>query len=133
MKQCLTEYDLPTTLRLHKVRRDRKLREYITETINAEFKRGHTYFEFTNEAENILEGTEVLLQDDKEEWFRLIQPKEDDTGDVKVYGVGITPTSFGKDCTVFIQSFGSGARHLPRGSKILYNHDDQVIISIKGL
>ena len=41
-----------------------------------EFKRGHTYYEFTNDFENILEGKGVLLQEMKtEKWFRLDQDK----------------------------------------------------------
>ena len=75
LKQYLTPYHLPDTFKLHEVDGDCELREYITETLAHidEFKRGHTYYEFTNEIENILEGKEVLLQDKTktEKWFRL--------------------------------------------------------------
>ena len=126
MEQYLKPYILPVTLKQHKVGIDCELRQYITKTLSIEFKRGHTYYEFTNDVENILEGTEVLLQDIKRkdtEWFRLILPQE--VTDVK-YGKGISRDYFGEQYRVFIQSFGSGARHLPRGSSILYNHGDQV-------
>ena len=114
----------------HKVRSDCELRQYLTKTLSVEFRRGHSYFEFTNEVENILEGKEVLLQHKQtKKWFRLVQPGEAATGDIKLYGEGIARSTFGEQYTVFIQSFGSGARHLPRGTYILYNHDDQVIIN----
>ena len=130
LKQYLTPYNLPDTLTLHYVDRDCQLREYITETLNIanEFRRGHAYYEFTNKVENILEGKEVLLQDKKKtkEWFQLVQPKVL-AGRLKLYGEGIACSSFGERYRVFIQSFGSGARHLPNGSNILYNHDDQIV------
>ena len=128
LKQYLMPYHLPNTLRLHKVGSDCELRQYLTKTLRAEFKRGHTYYEFTNEVENILEGKEVLLQDRKKpkKWFQLAQSKEVAAGDIKLYGEGISRSTFGKQYTVFIQSFGSGARHIPRGTYILYNHNDQV-------
>ena len=129
MKQYLTPYHLPTTLRLHKVRSDCELRQYLTKALSVEFRRGHTYYEFTNEVENILEGKEVLLQDKKtKKWFQLDQPEEVAAGKLKLHGEGIARLIFGERYTVFIQSFGSGTRHLPRGTYILYNHDDQVII-----
>ena len=101
---------------------DYELREFITETLSVEFRRGHAYYEFTNEVENILEGKEVLLQDKQNtnKWFRLVLPEKHDAGRSKLYGEGITRSSFGKQYRVFIQSFGSGARHLPHGSSILY-------------
>ena len=92
------------------------------------FERGHTHYEFTNEKENILEGKEVLLQDTKntKNWFRLA-PSEEFAGRLRLYGEGIARSSFGDRYRVFIQSFGSGLRHLLRGSMILYNHSkDQV-------
>ena len=112
-----------------KVRSDCRLREYITETVGVEFKRGHTFYEFTNEIENILVGKEVLLQDKtNKKWFKLAQPEDSTAQDKKFYGEGITRDSFGDQYRVFIQSFGSGARHLRGGSKILYDKDnDQVI------
>ena len=118
-----------TSLKLFKVRSDCKLREYITKTVGVEFKRGHTYYEFTNEIENILVGKEVLLQDKiNKKWFKLAQPEEIIAQDKKFYGEGITRDSFGDQYRVFIQSFGSGARHLRDGSKILYDKDnDQVV------
>ena len=118
-----------TSLKPLKVRSDCKLREYITETVGVEFKRGHTFYEFTNEVENILEGKEVLLQEKRnKKWFKLAPPEEITPRDNKFYGEGITRDSFGDQYRVFIQSFGSGARHLPGGSKILYDSDsDQVV------
>ena len=120
------------TLRLHKVRNDCKLQQYLTKTLTVEVRRGHTYYEFTNEVENILKGKEVLLQDKKKNWFRLVQPEKVAAGEsgIKLYGEGIARSTFGEQYTVFIQSFGSGTRHLPRGTYILYNHDHQVIIII---
>ena len=48
-------------------------------------------------------------------------------GGLGLYGNGIARSKFGDQYRVFIQSFGCGARHLPGGSHILYNHsDDQV-------
>ena len=66
MKQYLIPYQLPPTLKLQKVQCDCELREHFTKTlsyIKQGFRRGHAYYEFTNEVENILEGKEVLLQD----------------------------------------------------------------------
>lgn len=97
------------------------------------FRRGHTYYEFTNEVENILEGKQVLLQDRMQttEWFKLDQSKVLADGRLKLYGEGIARNSFREKYRVFIQSFGSGARYLPRDSYILYNRgDDQVAISV---
>jgi hypothetical protein len=117
-------------LKLLKVRNDCKLREYITKTVGVEFKRGHTYYEFTNEIENILVGKEVLLQEKKnKKWFKLAQPEEITARVRNFYGEGIARSNFGDQYRVFIQSFGSGARRLPRSSNILYDHDnDQVLI-----
>ena len=122
-------------MKFHKVPSDCKLREYVTETLNAEhgFRRGHTYYEFTNEVENILEGKEVLLQDKEKnkEWFRLAPPEKVADEWFKLYGEGIARSSFGEQYRVFIQSFGSGTRYLPKDSSILYNHgDNQVIMHI---
>ena len=106
-----------------------KLQEFIANTLCVEFKRGHAYYEFTNEVENILEGKEVLLQDKRntEKWFRLAPPEDIAAGRLKLYGEGIARSSFGDQYRVFIQSFGSGARYLPYWSSILYNHaEDQV-------
>ena len=132
MKQYRTRYHLPTTLRVHKVGNDCELRQYLTETLTVELKRGHTYYEFTNEVENIPEGKEVLLQDktNTKQWFQLDQEKVLTAGKLKLYGERIALESFGEEYKVFIQSFGSGTRHLPGGSYILYNHGDQVIIAI---
>ena len=111
---------------------DCNLRDFIADISKSKsFKRGHTHYEFTNEKENILEGKEVLLQDKKntKKWFRLA-PSEEVAGRLRLnlYGEGIARSSFGDQYRVFIQSFGSGARHLPRGSCILYNHSvDQVV------
>ena len=114
--------------------RDRELREYVGKVLNVlnGFRRGHTYYEFTNEVENISEGKGVLLQDKKnpKKWFQLVQP-EVLAGRLKLYGEGIVRSRFGGQYRVFIQSFGSGARHLPKGSSILYNHsNNQVSISM---
>ena len=131
LKQYLKPYQRPPTLKLQKVQSDCQLREQFTETmsyIKQGFMRGHAYYEFTNEVENILEGKEVLLQDkqDTEKWFRLAPPEEV-AGRLKLYGEGIARSSYGDQYRVFIQSFGSGARHLPGGSWILYNRgEDQV-------
>ena len=100
-------------------------------SVNQGFRRGHAYYEFTNEIENILEGKQVLLQDKTKTntWFQLDQAKVLADGKLKLYGNGINRSSFGEQYKVFIQSFGSGARHLPNGSSILYNHSvDQVVI-----
>lgn len=124
----LIPYRLPATLKLHTVLMDFELREYITNVLYVEFKRGHTLYEFTDGIENILEGQEVLLQDRRntEKWFRLDQPK---ALGLKLYGEGIERRSFREQYRVFIQSFGPGTRHLPRGSNILYNHrDDQAYV-----
>ena len=111
---------------------DFELREFITEVLCVEFKRGHAFYEFTDGVENILEGQEVLLQDKRntKKWFRLDQAKALSLG-LKLYGEGIARRSFGKQYKVFIQTFGPGARHLPGGSSIYYNHrDDQVVFNI---
>ena len=131
LKPYLKPYSVPATSRLQKVDGDCVLRDFITGGSES-FRRGHTYYEFTNEVENILEGKEVLLQDKKntEKWFQLAPPEEV-AGRLKLYGEGIARSSFGDQYRVFIQSFGSGARHLPRGSWILYNHsEDQVLYSL---
>ena len=116
---------------MHYIDRDCEIQEYITNTLGAEFRRGHAYYEFTNEVENILEGKEVLLQDKKntKKWFQLVQPNifAVGPGRLKLYGEGIARSSFGEQYRVFIQSFGSGARHLPCGSAILYNYDDRTV------
>lgn len=108
--------------------RDCEVREFIRETLSVkEFKRGRTYYEFTNEVENVQEGKEVLLQHKKtEKWFQLVQSEVLAQG-LKLYGEGIARTSFGDSYRVFIQSFGSGARHLPSDSWILYNYNDQKV------
>ncbi len=120
--QYLTPYNLPSTLRVHKVGKDCELRQYLTKTLSAEFKRGHTYYEFTNDIENILEGKEVLVQGEDKKWFQL----SEETAAV-MYGRGISRDSFGDQYRVFVQSFGSGTRYLPKGSWILYNYEDQVL------
>lgn len=110
---------------------DCNLRDFVT-YIGESFRRGHTYYEFTNKVENILEGKEVLLQDknNTEKWFRLAPP-EKVARKRRLYGEGIARKSFGDQYRVFIQSFGSGARHLPHGTSILYNHsEDQVSMII---
>jgi hypothetical protein len=127
-------------LKLHKVLSDYQLREYTTKILCVKpwFRRGHTYYEFTNEVENILEGKEVLLQDKKntQKWFRLAPPEKVAARRLKLYGEGIARSSFGDQYRVFVQSFGSGARHLPgrsivtgpHGSGILYNWcEDKVV------
>jgi hypothetical protein len=127
LQQYLKPYHLPNTLKPHQVDEDSKLREYVTKTLNTDFKPGHTctYYEFTNEMENILEGKEVLLQDETtKEWF---QPKEFPADAPKLFGEGIPRNRFGERYKVYIQSFGSGGRHLPGGTSILYNHGEQVI------
>ena len=129
LKHYLIPYHLPDMLRLHEVGSDCELRQYVSNTLSVEFKRGHTYYEFTNEVENILEGKEVLLQDRKnsKKWFRLAPPEKVAAEDIKLYGEGISRSTFGHKYSVFVQSFGSGTRHLRRDSCILYNHEDQVI------
>ena len=133
LKQYLISYKLPGTFKLLKhVDRDCKLREYFIETLSHivhEFRRGHTYYEFTNKVEDILEGKEVLLQDKQnpEKWLRFKnQPEDLAANGLNLYGEGIARSSFGEQYRVFIQSFGSGARFLPRHSSILYNRGDQV-------
>ena len=98
--------------------------------MNVEFRRGHTYYEFTNEVENILEGQAVLLQDKKkpEKWFRLDQDKVHSAGGLGLCGNRIAYNKFGDQYRVFIQSFGSGTRQLPHDSHILYNYAHQIII-----
>ena len=117
-------------LMLHQMDGDCELRGFFKETLShVEFRRGHTYSEFTNEVEDILEGQEILLQDKEspEKWFRFkVQPEVLAANGLKLYGKGIARSSFGEQYRVFIQSFGSGTRYLPRGSSILYNHGDQV-------
>ena len=134
LKLYLTPYTIPT-LKPYKVQDgDRDLRDFITNVVDSEskFRRGHTYYEFTNKVENILEGKEVLLQDKKntEKWFQLAPPEEVSAGGLKLYGAGIARSSFGDQYRVFIQSFGSGARHLPRGSSILYNFSEDQVVAI---
>jgi hypothetical protein len=117
----------------HQVPHDCELKEYITEILNVDygFRRGHTFYEFTIEVENILEGKKVLLQDKKntEKWFKLAVPEKVAAGRLKLYGKKIARCSFGEQYRVFIQSFGSGARHLPNDSWIIYNDSkDQVLL-----
>ena len=118
-------------MKLHEVPSDCQLREYITNVLSAKqgFRRGHTYYEFTNDIENILEGKEVLLQDIKksDKWFRLDQDKVLAAGGLGLCGEGIARNNFGDQYRVFIQSFGSGARHLPGDTHILYNHSDNQV------
>ena len=122
-KQHLIPYHLPNTLKLHLMDGDHELQDFITNTLSVEFKRGHTYYEFTNKVENILDSQEVLLQDKRnDKWFQLDRPKVLADGRLKLYGEGIARSSFGEQYKVFIQCFGSGDRHLPNGSSILYNH-----------
>jgi hypothetical protein len=137
LEQYLEPYDLPSTLKPHEVPSNCELQDYITKTLNVKygFRRGHTYYEFTNEVvENILKGKEVLLQDKKKpaRWFRLVQPDVVVTGSQGLYfGEGIALKNFGDQYRVFIQSFGSGARHLPCDSSILYNHSIHPVNIIK--
>ena len=66
----LIPYHLPDTLKLHDVDGDCELREFVDDI--SEFKRGHTYYELTNEIENIHQGKEVLLHEKKtKKWFQL--------------------------------------------------------------
>jgi hypothetical protein len=112
---------------------DCDLRDFVAGVSGSKlFRRGHTYYEFTNEVENILEGKEVLLQDKKNsrKWFRLAPPEKVAAGRLKLYGEGIARSSFGDQYRVFIQSFGSGARYLPRGSSILYNYSEDQVTSL---
>ena len=133
LKQYLIPYQLPSTLKTHKIKNDCQLQEHIIQTLGSiikyGFRRGHTYYEFVNEKENILEGKEVLLQDKKntEKWFRLAPPEQVSAGGLKLYGEGIARSSFGDQYRVFIQSFGSGTRHLPRGSIILYDRGEDKV------
>ena len=97
--------------------------------MGVEFKRGRAYYEFTNKVENIQKGKAVLRQDKKntKKWFQL-----EDGGLNNLYGEGISRSSFGDQYRVFIQSFGSGTRHITKGSNILYNHsDDRVKFNIE--
>ena len=128
LKPYLIPYHLPDTFRTHKVGSDCELRQYVSKTLGVKFRRGHTYYEFTNEVENILEGKEVLIQDRKntQKWFRL-SPPQVAARDIKLYGEEISRSTFGHKYSVFVQSFGSGTRHLPCDSWILYNYEDQVI------
>ena len=130
LKQHLIPYHLNSQTHLHEVPHDCNLQEFVIENLNVDdgFRRGHTYYEFTNEVENILAGKEVLLQEkNTEKWFRLAPPEQVATGRLKLYGKEISRGSFGNQYRVFIKSFGSGARHLPKGTSILYNHSkDQV-------
>ena len=136
LKQYLIPYSLPATLKLYNVDGDCDLRDFVTEAlkhVSDEFKRGCTYYEFTNKLENILEGKKVLLQEKQNtnKWFQLVPPEEVAAGRLKLYGEGVARSSFGDRYRVFVQSFGSGARHLPRGSWILYfNSDNQVAIDL---
>ena len=127
-KQYLTPYNLPDTIKQHGVDRDCTLQDYIDNTLShVEFSNDHLYCEFTNGVENILEDKEVLLQDkNAKTWFRLVPPEQVAAGKLKLYGEGIPRSNFGEQYKVFIQSFGSGARCLPKGSKILYNHCEKV-------
>jgi hypothetical protein len=128
LEQYLEPYDLPSgILKLHEVPSNCELQDYVTKTLNVRygFRRGHTYYEFTNEVENILKEKEVLLQDKKKsaKWFRIVQPDVVVAGRQGLYfGEGIALKNFGDRYRVFIQSFGSGARHLLCDSSILYNH-----------
>ena len=129
LKQYLISYSVPTTSKLCIVDGDCNVRDFVTETLQhvSEFKRGNTFYEFTNEVENIPEGKKVLLQEKQNtcnKWFQLAPPEEIAAGRLKLYGEGIARSSFGDQYRVFIQSFGSGARHLPCGSWILYDHGD---------
>ena len=88
----MVPYHLPPTITLHKVQRDCKLQQYITKVLSVEFRRGHTYYEFTNEVENIPKGKEVILQDNKKKpatWFRLVQPEVLAAESKELYGNGI--------------------------------------------
>ena len=107
LKQYLTHYSVPAISKLHVTDGNCDLRDFITETLPvSEFRRGHTYYEFTNEVENILEGKEVLLQDKQnaKKWFRLAPPEKVAAGRLKLYGEGITRSAFGDRYRVFIQS-----------------------------
>jgi hypothetical protein len=57
LKSYLIPYTVPTTSKLHKMTGDCNLRDFIID-VNSQsgFRRGHTYYEFTNEVENILEA-----------------------------------------------------------------------------
>ena len=129
LKQYLTPYKLPDTVKQHGVDRDCTLQDYITKTLSLEFRDDYIYCELTNGVENILEDKEVLLQDknDTKTWFRLVLPEQVAAAEkLKLYGEGIAHSNFGEQYRVFIQNSGSGARHLSRGSTILYNHYDEV-------
>ena len=86
------------TLNKHNVRDNCKLQEFITSVQSLEFKRGHTYYEFTSKVENIQESKEVLLQDTKKpkRWFRLDQDKVLAAGGLGLYGNGIARS---KECS----------------------------------
>ena len=120
-----------SVLKLHQIDSDCKLRRYFKDTLShIVFRRGHTYYEFTNEVEDILEGQEILLQDKQspEEWFQFkVQPEVLVANGLKLYGKEIACSSFGEQYRVFIQSFEYGVRYLPKDSYIiLYNYGDQV-------
>ena len=130
LKQYLTPYYIPTTsAKLHQVDGDCNLRDFITDVSDSGFRRGRTYYEFTNEVENILEGKKVLLQEKQntDNWFQLAPPEKVAVGGLKLYGEGVARSSFGDRYRVFIQSFGSGARHLPCKSWILDFHVDNQV------
>jgi hypothetical protein len=131
LKQHLNPINLSgEKLEQHGVTRDCEMRKFILTDLKLKFRRGHAYYEFVNEIENILEGKDVLLQDKKntEKWFRLVPPEEVAAGRLKLYGEAISRSSFGDQYTVFIQSFGSGARYLPHNSSILYNHSEVQVV-----
>jgi hypothetical protein len=133
LRPFLIPYTVPTTSEVYAIDGDCDLRDFATDIVvqNSKLKRGHTYYEFTNKVENIHEGKEVLLLQEKQDtkmWFRLDPPEKVAAAKHKLYGEGVARSSFGNQYRVFIQSFGSGARHLPKGSRILYFHgEDQVV------
>jgi hypothetical protein len=137
LRPYLIPYTVPTTSEVYTIDGDCDLRDFATDIVdpNSKFRRGHTYYEFTNKVENIHEGKEVLLLQEKQNtkklmWFRLAPPEKVAAAKLKLYGEGIARSSFGDQYRVFIQSFGSGTRHLPRRSRILYFHGEDQVASI---
>ena len=120
------------------IEKDCKLREAI-EYHSKLFKQGHTYYEFTHKKENVSVDKELIFFNEVRESrlmlymhhqsLRLEHKPMQDTCEyftsklphdkLSLYGEGVRKPDYGK-YKVFVQSTGSGARHLPAGSFLLY-------------
>ena len=166
------------TFKKHRIKKSSNLSDAIKNQMKVTFKRGHAYYEFTHEIENvskekelifvekvtrptiiligndiitvllswlysyrrrrksqrrlrkqtiiviIIDNTVILamyIQETDSEIFLTPKASSSVLEQCGLIGEGVKRPTF-EDYRVFVQSTGSGARHLPIGSMVLYEH-----------